>query len=135
MGEDFSLNLNGKDYLIKKKDVKDDRDRQVCFVCFALCALYRFASCPSCRQLSGRSAQGQRIELPDVPRARREQSSDAHDRNLHDVPSKGRTCEKDRKGQTHQSACFSALRQGLGVHELPYGSYGTRKFLQSVPPV
>ena len=24
MGEDFSLNLNGKDYLIKKKDVKDD---------------------------------------------------------------------------------------------------------------
>ena len=24
MGEDFSLNQNGKDYLIKKKDVKDD---------------------------------------------------------------------------------------------------------------
>ena len=43
--------------------------------------------------------------------------------------------KKTRKGQAHQSARFSALRQGLGVHELPYGSYGTRKLLQSVPPV
>ena len=119
----------------RTEHVENDRDRQVSFICFSLCAFCRFASGERCRQLPCRSPQGKRLELPDVPWPGYEESADAHHRNLYDVPSEGRACEKDRKGQAHQPSRFSALRPGLGVHELPYGSYGARKLLQSMPPV